>query len=218
MTKVFFTTPNQHWLRTEVAERVVHILRDGRYGVQWRPLTRRPYVNNLHHAVVEFLESKADYWLSCDADNPPMNNPLDLVELDKDILGFPTPIWCFKDKPGERPIYWNAYDYDPSCKAYREHQPHDGLQQVDAIGTGCFLIARRVLNNPTLRKGAFFRRWSDVDGTCELGNDLAFCERARAEGFKVWAHYGYPCRHFSELDLTEVVRAIRRLTEEQNDE
>ena len=150
-------------------------------------------------------------WLSMDADNPPEQNPLDLVELDRDVIGCPTPIWHYTgEKPGERPIYWNAYQYDPDTGAYREYPWRTGLQEVDAVGTGCLLMARRVFENPEMRKGAFARKLN-ADGTVERGNDISFCERAREQGFKIWCHYDYPAEHISEIPLNECARAFKAL-------
>ena len=147
--------------------------------------------------------------LSIDADNPPTQNPLDLVEYDLDIVGYPTPIWHYKgDKPGERPIYWNAYK--AKGDAYIEYPIKDGLQKVDAIGTGCFLVARRVFEHPEMQKGVFTRKLFP-DGRVEKGNDISFCERARENGFEIFTHYNYPCMHFNELELTEVIRAFEGL-------
>ena len=152
------------------------------------------------------MEGDYNYWLSIDADNPPIDNPLDLVELDKDIIGLPTPVWHFTEKKkGERPIYWNAYDYVPEEDAYKEHLPRTGLQKVDAIGTGCFLIARRVFENPEMRKAPFERKLLE-DGRVNKGNDISFCERARGQGFEIYSHYDYPCMHFNELELNEVIK------------
>lgn len=186
---------------------------DGRYRLRFEFPSQRPYENNLHHIVVEFVESGFDFWLSMDSDNPPTKNPLDLIELNKDILGLPTPVWHWEGKPGERPIYWNAYDYDSSSDAYWEHTPKVGLQKVDAIGTGCFLIAKRVFEHPGMRNGAFTRKLYP-DGTVNKGNDMSFCERARARGFEIWTHYDYPCRHFcNNIELMDVEQSIKGLWE-----
>lgn len=212
MTKVYITVPCQHWVHKAVSKCLVLLHVDGRYKIRMEWPSHKPYENNLHHIVVEFLKSDCDYWLSIDSDNPPVNNPLDLVELDLDVVGLPTPIWHNAGKKGERPVYWSAYDYASDVDAYREHQVRDGLQQVDAIGTGCFLIARRVFEHPEMQKGAFIRKLYP-DGTVHKGNDMSFCERVKGCGFTVWAHFGYPCKHFSELELNEVVGAFRGMYE-----
>jgi hypothetical protein len=210
MISVFVTVPNEHWLHAEVVNRLMRLLQDPRYRLRITLPSQRPLENNLHQIIVDFLASDFDFWLCIDADNPPMHSPLDLVELDLDIIACPTPIWHYTGKPGERPIYWNAYDYVQDADAYREHSTKEGLQRVDAVGGGCFLVARRVLEHPDMRKGAFTRQLYP-DGRVHKGNDLSFSERARCCGFELYAHYGYPCSHFCEVDLAEVERAIKGL-------
>ena len=171
--------------------------------------TWSPLENSLSKIVNDFMDGPWLFWLNIDDDNPPTKNPLELVDLDLDIVGLPTPIWHFtKKKPGERPIYWGAYDYVPEKDAYKEHEPKEGLQQVDAISGGCFLISRRVFENPEMRKAPFAREWNE-DGTVEKGNDICFSEKARANGFELYTHYGYPCDHMNELPLNEVLGAFR---------
>ncbi len=169
---------------------------------------RRPYENNLNHIVNYFMEGDYSHWLNIDADNPPTNNPLELVELDKDIIGCPTPVWHYTGKEKEIPIYWNAYNYSEKDDAYREHLTRNGLQRVDAVGTGCVLISRRVFEAPEMRKTPFTRKLHD-DGTVHKGNDMSFCERARECGFEIYCHYGYVCDHYCEINLNDVARAFK---------
>ena len=210
MKSVLISIPNTHWIHKTVGHREHFILQDGRYKVNIIKPSHKPYVNNLHHIVNDFVAGNYDFWLNIDSDNPPTNNPLDLVELDKDIIGCPTPVWHFTDKINERPYYFNAYDYDSAIDAYREHQPQDGLQEVDAIGTGCILIAKRVFRNNIMQKGSFHRKWNE-DGTMNKGNDISFCERARTNGFEIWANYNYLCDHFTELSMLEMIRAFHKM-------
>lgn len=184
---------------------------DARHDLRVIRPSHRPYENTLHHTLNDFMDGGEDYWLNIDADNPPLRNPLDLIDLDLDVVGCPTPVWHWTGQEGERPIYWNAYRSVPEKGAYTEWQPRDGLQCVDAIGTGCFLVNRRVFEHPEMRKAPFQRTYNE-DGTVDKGNDIAFSERARAHGFKIWAHFDYPCRHFHEVDLHEVAQAISGMT------
>lgn len=208
--KALITVPSrQHWYHEQVGRVLLLLSMDGRYRTDIRTPSYRPFENALHHCVRILLDEGFDFWLSIDSDNPPMNNPLDLVELDRDIIGLPTPIWHYtKEKPGERPYYWNAYDYVPEDDAYKEHVPQEGLQKVDAVGTGCFLMARRVFEDLEMQKAPFERKLYP-DGRVHKGNDMSFCEKVRARGFEVWAHYGYPCHHFVEIDLLEMIRALQ---------
>ncbi|HDZ77136.1 MAG TPA: class I SAM-dependent methyltransferase [Candidatus Omnitrophica bacterium] len=210
---ILITVPNVHWIHQHVTHRLLMLQKDIRYNLTFKLPSHKPYVNNLHHIVNDFISGNYDFWLNIDADNPPQENPLDLIELDKDIIGLPTPIWHFTNKGNnERPVYWNAYDYLSEKDAYAEHEPKKGLQKVDAVGTGCILIARRVFENPIMRQGAFMRKWNK-DGTVDKGNDMAFAEIARNQGFNIYAHYDYPCDHMSELSLNETVRAFTNLFE-----
>lgn len=171
--------------------------------------SHRPYENALHHVVKDFVAGGYDYWLNIDADNPPIKNPLDLIALDKDILGLPTPVWHWTGVNDDRPIYWNAYSWDEKAQAFREYLPQDGLRRVDAVGTGCMLVARRVFKDPKMLVAPFQRSLAP-DGTVDVGNDLAFCRRATRCGFEVWAHFDYPCRHYQEVELTEVIQAHQK--------
>lgn len=209
---VLVTVPNTHWIHRHVVVTLLKLQLDRRYSLTIDVPANKPLENNQHHIVQQLLDGKWDFWLSIDADNPPRNNPLDLVDLDLDVVGLPTPIWHYTAKPGERPIYWNAYDWDEVAGAYREHIVRDGLQQVDAVGGGCMLIHRRVFEHPSLQHGAFLRTFNQ-NGTVEFGNDMAFCQRVQKAGFKVWCHFEYVCDHHCEVELNEVVAAMRGLYE-----
>lgn len=215
MKYILITVPNMHWIHSHVVHKLLLLQKDRRYRLNIMMPSNKPYENNLHHIVNDFMKGDYDFWLNIDADNPPMQNPLDLIELDRDIVGLPTPIWHYEgesQKKGERPIYWNGYDYDKSKGAYREHQTREGLQKVDAVGTGCVLISRRVFENKQMRKAPFERKLNE-DGTVQRGNDISFCERAREQEFEIYCHYDYPCDHFSENSLNEVVSAFKNLYE-----
>ena len=170
--------------------------------------TWSPYEHNVHRCIKQAIEDGADFMLSMDSDNPPMRNPLDLVELDLDVVGLPTPVWHSGVK-GDFPGYWNALKkvgdaYKPITECGVDPV---GLVQVDAIGSGCFLVARRVLL--ALRhKQPFARQWHP-DGTVYKGGDYSFCEKATAAGFRIFSHFDYPCMHFNNLEITEVWRAFQ---------
>jgi len=207
----FPTSPSCPYLHKGVVFVSWKLMMDRRYKVKMIIPSHKPYENNLHYIRNQFVREGHDFWLNIDSDNPPMNNPLDLIELDRDIIGLPTPVWYFTgEKKGEKPIYWNAYDYVPEQDAYKEHKPEEGLQMVDAVGTGCFLISKRVFKNPEMMKDCFSRKLYP-DGTVNKGNDHSFCERAREQGFKIFCHYDYPCMHFVGLELNEIVKAFKNL-------
>ena len=210
----FPTSPSHPYLHKHVVFASWKLLSDNRYKVTPMIPTHRPVENNFHHIINDFMAGGFDFWLSIDDDNPPMKNPLDLIELDLDIIGCPTPVWHYdKNKVGERPVYWNAYKYILEKDAYTEYRPRKGLQMVDAIGAGCFLVAKRVFEDPEMRTGVFTRQLYP-DGRVHKGNDISFSERARERGFNIYCHFDYPCMHFNTLELNEVVAAFRGLYED----
>lgn len=211
MTSILVTIPNTGSIHKLVSLTTNKLLVDSRYKCTIIYPTHNPYENNLHHIVNDFMKGGYGFWLNIDSDNPPINNPLDLVAYNLDVIGLPTPVWHFTEEvPGERPLYENVYRYVPEKDAYNEWNVKEGLQEVDAVGTGCVLYSRRVFENPEMRKAPFQRTFNE-DGTVDKGNDLAFCERAKKNGFKIYAHFDYRCMHFNELELHEVVRAFHGL-------
>lgn len=207
---VLVAVPNNGSIHKLVSFALLNMQLDQRYRLRIIQPTHSPSDNNRHHIFRDFLAGGEDYLLMIDSDNPPMNNPLDLVELDRDVMGYPTPVWHYTGKiKGERPIYENVYKYVPDEDAYKEWPDKVGLQKPDAVGTGCIMIARRVLEHPKMQ-GAN-QRTLNKDGTVDKGGDIMFCETARKCGFGIWAHYNYRCQHFVELELHEVAKAFHEL-------
>lgn len=204
---------------------ILRMMSDTRHRKKLITPTKKPFVANLHLAVRKCLEGGFDFLLLVDDDNPPTNNPLDLVELDLDIVGLPTPVW-HSGVRGDRPFYFNALDAETEggvMKGFRpiqDSRPNfsfSGLHECDAVGTGCVLIHRRVLKTlmdnakGSPSKAPFMRVWND-DGSVHMGNDYAFCSRAKNAGFKVYAHFDYPCEHINQLEITEVATAFSEMS------
>lgn len=204
--KILVTFPNMGWIRTELFPMFHTLVQDQRYALTFSFPQAVPLENGQAKIVQEILADGYDYWLSIDDDTVPSSNPLDLVEFDKDIIACPTPCWTRTTKSKSvKFLHWSCYDYDPIEDSFREHNPKEGLQEVAAVGGGCMLISSRVFRHYDMQHGCF-NRITRGDGTVKYGNDLSFCIRARAAGFKMWAHYDYPCHHIKEVDLMMVMR------------
>lgn len=209
--KVLVSVPNQMWIHKWVVGSLMLMAKDTKgTEVNFILPSHRPLENNQAHIMKDFLVGDFDFWVSIDSDNPPTKNPLSLVHLNLDIIGCPTPVLHINpEKPKDWPIYWNAMDdkvEGGKWVGWKPHVPCQGLQEVDAVGGGCWVIARRVLQ--TLKDKMPFQRTWNPDGTVEIGNDFSFCRKAKSEGFKVFTHFDYPCRHFNEVELTEVQEAF----------
>lgn len=193
--KVYIAVLNQGSIRPELANLLIHTTHDPRYQVKITYPGDRPIANNRNKIVLKFLEGDWDYLLMLDDDTVPHRSPLDLIDADKDIIGYPYPQW------NEGDIYWLAMDQDGDGYKPIPPERRHGLQQVDAIGTGCILIKRKVLEEV---RAPFMRKWSE-DGIAELGLDFYFCQKAKDAGFEVWCDWRAPCSHFKTLDLIEVL-------------
>lgn len=195
--KVLVTILDQGWIRPELGVIAGMMQRDQRYDVTVQSCGLKPSERNRNVATLKMLQEGYDYLLTIDHDVVPLCNPLDLVELDLDVVCLAVPQWNMTDP--KFPIYFVAMDKAPG--GYTEHKKKEGLQEIDAAGSGCLLIARRVLEKV---KAPFMRQW-DENGIDTLGLDFSFSEKAKAQGFKVWCHYDFVANHFKEIGLLDVL-------------
>jgi hypothetical protein len=154
-------------------------------------IEQQPIENARNLVVQDFLLSDNDYLLMIDNDTVPLKNPLDLVDLSLEVVSCPCPIF-------QQTILWNYYRLDKDGFWEPGDANKDkGLIEVDAIGTGCVLIHRKVLE---LVKDPFSREW-DENGIATLGLDLSFSKKTKEKGFKIHTHLDYKCSHYKTLDL-----------------
>lgn len=203
MKKVYIACLNEGWLRVELTNLLIQMSHDSRYIIKIVYPNHRPVDNNHNMAVKMFLDSDFDYLIILGDDGCPLKNPLDLIELNKDIIVCPTPQW--NDTDPKFPIYWVAMDRVE--QGWKEHKDKTGLQEVDAVGSANMIIARRVLEKI---ESPFMREW-DEKGIAKTGLDFRFCERAKEHGFSVWAHYDYPSCHFKEINLIDICTLTGRI-------
>jgi hypothetical protein len=162
----------------------------------------KPTVSNRNIIARDFLDSGADFLLTLDSDTVPTKNPLDLIKHDVDIVGGVYPAW--KDDTYVWLACW--LDKDGSYKQYPIRQ-RDGIQEVDALGTGCMCIKREVLQKISM---PFIDKIREGVGDRELGHDLYFCKRAKELGFEVYADWDMVCDHTKEMPLIPIVNAINK--------
>lgn len=196
--KVYIAVLNQGTVNTALSNLLIHITHDPRHHITITYPSERPIANNRNKIVLSFLEGDWDYLLMLDDDTVPHRSPIDLIDTGKDIIGYPYPQWNSGD------IYWVVMDRDGDGYKPMPPERRYGVQQVDAIGTGCILIKREVLETV---KAPFMRKWSE-EGIAELGLDFYFCQKAIDAGFEVWCDWGAPCSHFKTIDLIEVLGAF----------
>lgn len=114
--------------------------------------------------------------------------PSRLIQSDKDIVA----AWAHMrySMNGNRPpcVFTGR---NPENGLYRINQPCDaGLERVDVVGFGMVLV-----------KTAVFRKvpkpWfsTPVEGEDLIGEDVAFCQKAKAAGFEIWVDWSLALKH-----------------------
>lgn len=193
LPKVLITIIHQGWVRADMLSFVANISKDKRAEIAIVPINQRPYENALNTAAQLCLKGECDYLITFDHDNVPTRNPIDLIFLEKDIIGMPYPTYRYGK---ELELAFLAMDKKED--GYLDHKNTVGLQEVDAVASGAMVISRPVLNK------IFFERVWDK-GFAIVGVDFNFCAKAKQEGFKVFAHYDYPAAHYKELNLLDII-------------
>ncbi|MFA5071884.1 MAG: hypothetical protein WC511_06020 [Candidatus Pacearchaeota archaeon] len=143
----------------------------------------------------EMLRGGFDYLLMIDDDNPIPPETLDLMlEDDKDVVIAP----ILTRNPNKDGKYDLCAYYSREIKIkenslrmydFIEKFIDEGyLHKIDAGGTGCMLIKRKVLEE-LAKKYEYVFEYGDiiVDGQRRtLSEDVEFCERVIDNGFEIW--------------------------------
>lgn len=102
----------------------------------------------------------------------------------------PSPVVYKYDEATPETLALYAYDATTDRVLYPinlQDYPEGGLIEVDAVGSAGMIVRRRVLE---ALEQPYFRI-----GEGQWGEDLDFCRRAQAEGFKVWVDLDMPLGH-----------------------
>ena len=202
--RLYLAILNKGWIRREVAHRLIpQMARMGNVEVTWEQPSKswgEPICSARNEIRKRFLEHrpKQDFCMMMDEDIVPYHNPAELVFADKDIVGCPTKV---RQSGGE--LNWVAYMEHPTLEGYA---PVDfgsvddqiDLLKVDAVGTGCVIIKRNVL------EALKFQDSFDSDGIRDGGSDLLFCKEAKKHNFKIYTTPWRICDHIKQLGLIEM--------------
>jgi len=197
MYKILVVILHQGYIKPELASWIGTMKSDKRAKVDVAYSDKKPSENNRNFTCKLAIEKGYDYFITIDHDIVPTKNPIDLAMLNLDVVGFACPQWNMSDP--NFPIYFVGMD--KVVDGYKEHKTKEGLQEVDAVGSGCLCLSNKVLKAV---KAPFVRKW-DERGMAITGLDFYFCEKAKEKGFKVHCHYGYIADHFKEVSLLSVL-------------
>jgi len=158
----------------------------------------RPVDSN-RNRIVRDRPAGADL-LMIDADTIPPNRLFDMALSGLDVVVAPVPIWR-PDTP-DGPTVLNIVPL-PDGQAV---EIGGGVyQEIGEGGSGVMYVSSRALD--AVGPGPFRFEYGE-DGVMEVGEDHAFCRRARAAGFPVHAALNLLCGHAVEVNLRTVADAV----------
>ena len=160
---------------------------------------RTDHARNL--IVKEFMKGEWDYLFFVDDDNPiPRDTLVKLLEDDKDVVAVPILTRRKDAKKG----HWLCAFYAQYFNELRFYFPIEKfrdegyLHKVDAVGMGCTLIKRRVLERLFEKYKNYIFEFTATNlnepiklddrtiGARRMSEDLEFSERATDAGFEIW--------------------------------
>lgn len=151
--------------------------------------------------AAQMLAADCDYMLSLDSDMIFDQNLLERMivhmEAGKDIV---TGLYFRRAAP-YTPVIFKKLEINgdqPTFEGYEDY-PKDGPFEVAACGGGALMVRKEVLLDMALNDHTWF------DPVCRMGEDMAFCHRARQLGYKIWCDPAIKLGHVGQLIVTEAM-------------
>lgn len=209
MIRIFIVIPTLTGnIRIELATLLMKLLFNKKYFIKIYLEQGKPIDFLRNKIVKKFLlenmisKNKYDYLLFIDDDIIPVDDILDMVELNKDIVSavcfsfqYDEPFALILDKTNNPFI---SEGYVQSNKINKGK-----IIECDAVGCGCLLIKREVLEK--IEKPFEFK--FNEDGTTK-GEDFNFCEKAKKLGYKIFVDTTKICSHYTNIDLKKINKLL----------
>lgn len=198
-------------------------MKKGPQGTYFLTMVKNHPVDLARNLIVETVldESDATHLLFLDSDMTfPVLAAERLLQANKDIVSAtyfaraetPSPHAYEFNRRDENGVTWYrsmAEEFAAWVKANPVHVDQGNeslfaqhLVKVDAVGAGCLLIRRHVLERIDELHGADPYPWFKNHEGSRGGEDFTFCERARAAGFDIWVDFGVQCNHYAPGNFT----------------
>jgi GT2 family glycosyltransferase len=170
-------------------------------------------VDRARNQIVEFFlkerigkdKTPFTHLLMIDADTVPPPDALKrMLAHEKDIVSALTPILRYTPKDNSWQTYDNCFshaDRDENGKIVTTHVVvrRRGLQEIFRCGAACMLIRRTVFETIGM---PYFQFITNEDNTQHVrSEDIDFCDRAIAAGFRLYADTDVVCGHYKDILL-----------------
>jgi hypothetical protein len=186
-----------------------------RYAGQIELVYPEAFVGRIFHDrarnayVDQFLKTDCDMIWFLDSDVIPPENVLDLVTLHGSkwkLAGAPYPVWMSVPGFEGQQVVFTVYRGDGSGKLHASKIPQSGTDFVEGIATGCLFIHREVIDK--LSKPYFEFKYDPETRDIIEGEDLGFCKKVGALGYKFFTDFSMVCHHFKKISLLDVSNNI----------
>lgn len=124
--------------------------------------------------------------------NPPANVITRLISHDKDIVSG----MCFKRVPPFEPCFYKSVIEDENGTKLEmlTHWEDNSLVEIEGVGMACTLIRTEVFKKLLEKDDKIFLPKDNS------GEDIGFCKRARAEGFRIFVDTSLDIGHVSSFE------------------
>jgi hypothetical protein len=146
-----------------------------------------------------FLLSDCTHLWMLDSDTIP---PRSLSLLDHEV-GCVNGIYQMFAPAGPR---WDVMHKTPTGYAFRKKWPSEKIFPADAVGTGCMLLTRAMVEAIAQPR---FEVTFNGSMLYPNGEDFTFCEKVIAAGEQVFVDPNYRCDHIKSVSLKLVEKMIR---------
>ncbi len=181
MMKILIEIPNTGLLPVETAAALMRMEKYANlWGIETECVFRRGCLiyDSREAAGNNLLESDCDALLFLDSDMYPTEEMLvRLLEAKKDIIS----ALAFRRVPNYEPCIFDENGF--------YHDYPEGVIEVEATGMACTLIKREVFEKTP-------QPWFFPEPV--IGEDKAFCQRAKSAGFKIYCDTTLECGHIGE--------------------
>lgn len=155
--------------------------------------------------VKEFLATDADVLWFIDSDVVPPTNILDeylRAYEEWDLAGAPYPLFIQqKDEPCPQVVY-AVYNGAQGKGMYPADVPMEGTAFVDGVATGCIMVKRHIFEK--LSAPYFEFEYNPETREMTRGEDIGFCRKVNALGYKFFVDFSKVCKHFKQVCLRDV--------------
>ena len=204
---VFIGIPTMGVLHQRLVGLLISLTQEHRNGLVIHMISHAIPVDFARNSLVEeFLRSPCEWLLMIDADVVPPPTVLNLTKHGADTHPIVGGVCLGLINGKVTSTIFQELKESPGQYVQHEHLNDSGVLPVDATGTGCLAIHRSVFER--LSRPYFEFVFHEESRAIKTGEDIRFCEKARAAGFPVHIDKSVRCSHYKDVDLDWVNKEI----------